>query len=92
MKAVLIVLAMIAALCGCSDSPQGRWEVTASIDVYAETDDVAPVIFSLAPGEVCSLGEGWSYQKVYRFKRVSCGKGSGWVMTDDEFREISDNR
>lgn len=81
---------MIIALCGCSDRPQGRWEVVAFIDVYADNDDVAPVIFSLAPGDVCALSAGWSYQKVYRFKRVSCSKGSGWVMADDEFRKIAD--
>ncbi len=92
MKPLLIALALGVTLCACSDSPQGRWEVVAPIDVLADNDDVAPVVFTLAPGDFCALGREWSYQKVYRFKRVSCSKGDGWVLTDSEFRSVSDAR
>ncbi|WP_313624746.1 hypothetical protein [Achromobacter sp.] len=81
------VLAMIAVLAGCSDTPHGRWQVIAPIEVYASIDDFAPT-FYLQPGEICALGDEWSYQKAFRFKRVSCERGVGWVMTDSEFERV----
>lgn len=91
MRSLLLVFALGITLSACSDAPRGRWDVVAPIDVYADNDDVAPVAFSLAPGDICALGEQWSYQKVFRFKRVTCSKGEGWILTDTEFRYISDS-
>lgn len=86
MKPLVAALAIIGVLLGaCSDAPTGRWQVIAPVDVYADNDDVAPVVFQLQPGDFCALGDAWSYQKVYRFKRVSCAKGEGWVSTDSQF-------
>lgn len=88
MRSGLVALAATAVLAGCSDTPNGRWQVVAPINVYAANEDSAPVEFRLQPGEICALGDDWSYQKAFRFKRVACEKGEGWVMTDSEFERV----
>lgn len=90
MRLLPIILATSAVLSGCSDSPKGRWEVIAPVKVYAADDDVAPVVFVLQPGDSCALSEDWSYDKAFRFKRVSCSRGDGWITIDKDFKQISD--
>lgn len=90
MRLPIVAMLTAALLGGCADASEGRWDVIAPVKVYADNDDVAPVVFVLQPGDTCALSEDWSYDKAFRFKRVSCSKGDGWVMTDSEFREISD--
>jgi len=91
MRPLPIILAVAVALSGCSDAPKGRWEVVAPVKVYADNDDVAPVIFVLQPGDMCALGEDWSYDKAFRFKRVSCSRGDGWITIDKDFQKKSDS-
>ncbi|WP_409558431.1 membrane lipoprotein lipid attachment site-containing protein [Achromobacter sp.] len=85
MKRLLSAFVLLAALSGCSDAPKGRWRVTAPVDVYSENNDGAPVAFVLQAGDICALGRDWSYQKMFRFKRVSCTRGDGWISIDENF-------
>ncbi len=88
LSAALSALMLLAVVYGCSDAPKGRWKVTAPVDVYADNDDGAPVAFVLQPGEICALADGWSYQKMFRFKRVSCSERDGWISLDSDFEKV----
>jgi hypothetical protein len=90
MKALLVILTIVVALEGCSDTPSGRWKATAPVDVYAEDTDGAPVAFVLQPGDICALGDKWSVDKALGFKRVSCDRGDGWISFDGDFEKVSE--
>ncbi|RBL87887.1 hypothetical protein DDE05_00485 [Streptomyces cavourensis] len=48
-------------------------------EVFAKDDDQMDIKFLLEIGEVCALGDDWSHQKSYCYKKVQCDKGIGWV-------------
>lgn len=90
MKSLIPAFTLLVALYGCSDEPKGQWRVMAPVEVYSENDDGAPVIFVLQPGDTCALGNAWSYHKMFRFKRVSCTRGTGWISIDTDFAPVAD--
>lgn len=82
------IMALLATL-GCSQPPNGRWEATQSVDVLLKKGDPQTVAFVLNAGDVCALGQQWSFEKELRYKEVICPQGKGWITSDTPFKKLS---
>lgn len=82
------IMALLATL-GCSQSPSGRWEATQSVYVLLKKGDPQTVAFVLNAGDVCALGQQWSFEKELLYKEVICPQGKGWITSDTPFKKLS---
>ncbi|MFG0789293.1 hypothetical protein [Delftia tsuruhatensis] len=54
----------------------------------AEKGDPQTVAFVLNAGDVCALGQQWSFEKELRYKEVICPQGKGWITFDTPFKKL----
>jgi hypothetical protein len=84
MRTVFFLLAII--LLGCTDTSSGRWLVTKQTELYANPNGNR--IATLQPESICTKGD-FSYGKVDRYTKVNCGKLAGWIIEDENLREVT---
>lgn len=87
----MAMLSCLSILCACTDPPQppqGRWEATGPVKVYAESDDRFTVKFHLAKGDVCAISPDVKVTKSLGYQKVVCPQGDGWIINDYPFRKL----
>ena len=84
----MAMLSCLSILSACTDPPQGRWEATDQVEVYAESDDTFTVKFHLAKGDVCAISPDVKVTKSLGYQKVACPQGDGWIINDNAFRKL----
>jgi hypothetical protein len=80
-------------LTGCNSAddykPVGRWEATDQVKLYEKNDLPLTGAFVFEKGEMCAISDKTVIRKDLGYAKVSCQKGSGWVISGS-FKKIND--